>query len=118
MDKLYCVLCKKYGHPASYKGCEIYRNLQTKLRNKKRNNLANNVNISNCNLEPGLSYANKVKGNNTTSNQLNANLISGNSFMEEIKNIMLNLTTQVVNLQKQLQLQISRVDTLFSIIQV
>lgn len=118
MDKLYCVLCKKYGHPASYKGCEIYRNLQTKLRNKKRNNLANNVNISNCNLEPGLSYANKVKLNNTTSNQLNANLISGNSFMEEIKNIMLNLTTQVVNLQKQLQLQISRVDTLFSIIQV
>lgn len=117
-DKLYCVLCKKHGHPASYKGCDIYRSLQTKLRNKKQNNLTNNVNVSNFNVEAGLSYADKVKGNNTTSNQLNSNHISGNSFLEEIKNIMLNLTTQVVNLQKQLQLQISRVDTLFSIIEV
>lgn len=24
-DKLYCVLCEKYGHPASFKGCEKYK---------------------------------------------------------------------------------------------
>ena len=31
-EKLYCVLCNKYGHPASYKGCEKYKLLQQKLR--------------------------------------------------------------------------------------
>lgn len=33
--KLYCVLCKKYGHPASYKGCEKYKELQKKSQDKR-----------------------------------------------------------------------------------
>lgn len=34
-EKLFCVLCNKYGHPASYRGCEKYKELKQKLRTKK-----------------------------------------------------------------------------------
>lgn len=31
---LFCVICKQHGHPASYRGCEVYKKLQQKLKQK------------------------------------------------------------------------------------
>jgi hypothetical protein len=35
-QKPYCVLCKKSGHPASFRGCSEYQHLKEKLETKKK----------------------------------------------------------------------------------
>lgn len=44
-EKLFCVLCKKYGHPASYKGCEVYKQLLEKIRQKKNHHNSKQTSI-------------------------------------------------------------------------
>ena len=116
-EELFCVLCKKFGHPASYKGCEVYKNLQEKLRLKKQIIIdnKNDKTMSRSYTNPGLSFSNVVK-NNYSQTKLNEN--GNNALLNEIKNIMTNLTTQLANLQQQLQIQTSRIDTIFNLIEV
>ena len=110
-DKIYCVLCNKFGHPASYRGCEKYKELQNKLRSK-RISLQNNPNKNLATINPNISYSNIVSnGNKQTSD------ITTNSILNELKSAFQNISTQIVNLQKQLELQSKRIDTLFSIIE-
>lgn len=116
-EKLYCVVCNKYGHPASYKGCEKYKQLQQKLRDKKKILLENKTNYNNSFTNPELSYANVLSGkNNTNVNTMNET--NNNSFLLELKNMMINLNNQMASLQKQLNLQASRIDTIFSMVGV
>lgn len=111
-DKLYCVLCNSYGHPASYKGCKIYKELQEKLRAKRQvkantpNRLFNYVN-------PNISFSNVLQ-NNLPQKEDNSNPI--HLALKELNNSMNNLSNQILNLNKQLQIQTSRINTLFSII--
>lgn len=114
-EELYCVLCKKFGHPASYKGCEVYRKLQEKLNNRKQTIIEKKSNnpMYNSYTKQGISYSNIVENHNV---QPNLNPNANNSLLQEIKNIMTNLTSQLVNLQQQLQIQTSRIDALFNII--
>jgi len=37
--EIYCVLCKQNGHPASYRGCPYYKNLETKLKTNRSSNV-------------------------------------------------------------------------------
>lgn len=118
-DKLFCVLCNKFGHPASYRGCEIYKKLQQKLRDRRQKIVENKINKNNININQTSSYADVTKGNGTLqveNNNLNNTLPT--TFMNELKAMIMNLTNQMVNLQKQLQLQTSRIDTIFSMIGV
>ena len=120
-ENLFCVLCNKFGHPSSYKGCEVYKKLQQKLLEKKNNSIAlkNRVNISNnANIvNPNLSFANVLKGNtnNSTLNSLH-NEANTNSFFEELKNLMSTMCNQINNLEQQLQKQSARIDAIFSIV--
>lgn len=120
-EKLFCVLCNKYGHPASYKGCEKYKELKNKINNKRKDILVNKSYNTNVFTNPEASFAKVVKGNNsqdinrTNNNSDNTNT---NSLLQEIKNFMININTQMVNLQKQLNLQVSRIDTIFSMLEV
>lgn len=116
-DKLFCVLCNKYGHPASYRGCEIYKKLQQKLRARRQNIVENKTNINNINTNQTASYANVVKGNDTLQVD-NLNNTLPTSFMNELKSMIMNLSNQMIHLQKQLQIQTSRIDTIFSMIGV
>lgn len=117
-EELYCVLCKKFGHPASYKGCEVYKKLQDNLR-KKKQILMENKNKKqmyyNSYVNQGTSFSNVIRNNNI---EPNSNVNTSNTLLHEIKNIMTNLTAQLVNLQQQLQIQTSRIDTLFNMIDV
>lgn len=124
-EKLFCVLCNKSGHPASYKGCEKYKELQKKIRAKRQmftNNRNNNTSYSYTN--PNVSFANvlKMKGINTgaivTENINNSNNFNNNSLLENLKHSIDALSNQIINFQKQLNTQASRIDTLFSILEV
>lgn len=118
-EKLFCVLCSKYGHPASYKGCEKYKELQEKFKAKKKIKMDYRTNNINYLPNSGTTFANVLKGNNNPNvNISNQNLDTNNSFLIELKNMMLNLNNQIASLQKQIQLQATRIDTIFSMINV
>lgn len=61
----------------------------------------------------GISYSNILRNDNVQPS-LNSN--PNITLLQEIKNMMTNLTSQLVNLQQQLQIQTSRIDTLFNMI--
>lgn len=117
-DKLYCVLCNKYGHPASYKGCEKYKQLQQKLIAKKKLLTDNRTNNMNTFTNPETSFASALRGNTNNNNNNNLNNQLNSSLIQELKNMMLNLNNQMASLQKQIQLQASRIDTIFSMLDV
>lgn len=110
-DKLYCVLCNKYGHPASYRGCEKYKDLQKKIKSK-RQEMTQNRGEKYMNVNSNLSFANALKINNN--NLDNSNNLLNNNFFTELQNSIQNLSNQILNFQKQLQMQTSRIDTLYS----
>lgn len=113
-EKLFCVVCNKYGHPASYRGCEKYKELQEKLRAKKQGLYQKRTNNQTYNVKSNMTFANVVKTDNFQ-NVNNTNPI--NQALEEFKNSMQNLTNQIINLQKQLQLQAARIDSIFSMLE-
>ncbi|XP_025424523.1 uncharacterized protein LOC112693598 isoform X2 [Sipha flava] len=118
-----CALCKS-DHPANYKGCKIYKDLQ-QLRKPATNNhgnyqnnknVVNNINITkNTNCEAtqqptvndytppkrSLTYAQATHNNNsdpTSNNQINDNTLS--NFLNEFKaliNPLLSLLTTVLD---------------------
>lgn len=114
-DQIYCVLCKEYGHPASFKGCKAYKDLHQKLKQKRqiftenRQTPHNNIPY----VQNGATYAQMARGSNfpPTDNQLNI-------FIQEVKTMMVNLTNQFANIQKQLQIQTTRIDTIFSLMEI
>lgn len=120
-DKLFCVLCNKNGHPASYRGCEKYKELQRKIREKRQTTI-NNKKPSYFNINPNTSYANILKSNgvnvnaceNSNNNQFG---VTNNTLLEDIKNSLYSLSNQIINFQKQLEIQAKRIDTLFSLIE-
>ena len=114
-SKLYCAVCKKYGHPASYKGCEVYKQLQNKFRLKKKETFEVRQNTYNNFVNPESSYANIVKNNENNSNNSNK---STKDFFVELKNMMIKLSSQIVNLEKKVSTQESRIDAIFSIVGV
>lgn len=116
-DKLFCVLCNKYGHPASYKGCEKYKELQNKVK-ARRQLLKQNTKINPNLVNPNISYANTVRHEFPSDNLPNVNMNMQNPFFVELKNTLTSLSNQMLNLQKQLQLQSARIDTLFSFMDV
>lgn len=115
-ENLYCVLCKSFGHPASYKGCQVYKDLQQKLRNKKENikEAQNNSHMYKNYTNQNITFS-KVLRNNE---HLPVNNIPTNSFLLEIKNMMSNLSSQLINMQQQLQMQSAQIETIFSMLGV
>lgn len=114
-EKLFCVLCNKYGHPASYKGCEKYKELQRRIK-AKRLDISHNQPQTFLHTNSNLSYANIVKANNNINVNNTNNSLNSNSFTDVLNSIQ-NLSNQILNFQKQLQMQASRIDTLYSLLQ-
>lgn len=112
-EKLFCVLCKKYGHPASYKGCEKYKELQRKIRFKRQNLSQIRTNNKSIHVNDNMTFADTVKMNNIQN--VNNNPIQ--VALEQLNQSMQNLSNQIINLNKQLQLQVSRIDTIFTILE-
>lgn len=77
---LYCVLCKKNGHPANYRGCPTFQKvIEDKIKNK--NQKKNNVDFQHANfvrdsasrfVSPNFSFANVAGGGNGVSVNSNA----------------------------------------------
>lgn len=113
-QKLYCVLYNNHGHPASYKGCPKYKELQQKLRAKKQLFSDKRNKHGPIIVNDNLSYANMVKNNYTNQSTNINNTI--NNVLEQLNNSVQALSNQIINLNKQLQLQSSRIDTLYSML--
>ena len=65
-------------------------------------------------MSPRLSYASVAKNNTSTTKDSSMNATSLNqNFMEEMKQLVSNLSTQILNLQKELALQAHRIDAIF-----
>lgn len=58
-ENIFCVLCNKYGHPASYKGCEKYKELQRRIK-ARRLDMSQKQPQNAMNINTNLSYAKKV----------------------------------------------------------
>lgn len=111
-EKLFCVLCLKYGHPASYRGCEKYKEMQQRLRAKKQSLSEKRSLNKPLNITHSMSFANVLKNNQ----QITSSPNSTQQMLEQLNNTMQNLSNQLINLHKQLQLQTSRIDTIFSML--
>lgn len=81
-DKLTCVLCKKSGHPANYRGCEVIKKvIQNKIKNKnprhvngaaQRQFVTKSVNQM---VSPNLSFATVAAKNSNKQNSPSTNKI-------------------------------------------
>lgn len=83
--------------------------LQQKLKSK-RNSKYYNTNTS---------FANILKGNTVELDQNNVsnnNNNNNNNVMIELRNMLANINSQLATLQQQLNVQTSRIDTIFSMI--
>lgn len=122
-DKLFCVLCKKHGHPASYKGCEKYQILQQKLKTRKQMLKQNRGNKPGTYINSNISFANIVRTNNnlqdgkaTPDNENGSSTLS--CLLKELQNTVQNVSNQIINLQKQIEVQASRIDTIYSVLNI
>ena len=82
-EKIFCVLCKKYGHPASYKAWEKYKELQRRIK-AKRLNFSQKQSQTVINTNTNLSYAN-VARNNDNINVDNTNNDLSNNFLSDLQ---------------------------------
>ena len=115
-EKLFCVICNKHGHPASYKGCEKYKELQNKIRSKRHALKTNRPDVFTT-VNPNISYANITSRGVNTSNLIQQNNIENNNF-NDLKSTIHALSNQIIALQKQLELQSKQISTIFSLIDV
>lgn len=96
----------------------------SKENQRKKQTISESRKQTYLNVNPNISFANILKMNNANArnldnrNNINSLNIANNSFLEDIKNSILNLSNQIINFQKQLAIQASRIDTVFSLINV
>lgn len=120
---LYCCLCKQKGHPASYRGCPKYLELKSRLKAKKndiktysdqRNRMFNNF------VNESFSYANIARGERENQPQpknipvADTNNLQQN-FINEIKNMLSNIQSQLMELKNKFEEEKSRVDAIMNI---
>ena len=43
LSKIFCVRCKSFGHPASYKGCPKYKEIKNRIVEKMTNRTENKI---------------------------------------------------------------------------
>ena len=102
-------------HPASYKGCEKYKELQQKMRSRRQDITQIHSNYTPNKTSNNLSFADVIKNNNIK-NQNCFNSI--HNTLEQLNQSIQNISSQIVNLNKQLHLQVARIDTILSILDI
>lgn len=87
-----------------------------KMQNRKQSIRENqhNVNMYKSFINKDISFSSTLKNDHMP--QSNTQNSPNNVFLLEIKNMMSNLTNQLVNMQKQLQVQASQIDVIFSML--
>lgn len=87
-EKPYCINCKEYGHPASFRGCKFYRKYIEILRNQRlermnKNQQAIQTTLANMYRVDNKSYSDVTKNfkNNNTENTSASDVGAISSFM-------------------------------------
>lgn len=117
-EKLFCILCEKYGHPASYRNCPEYKKRlvhHENIKEIKQQKIVSKHLASNF-INKNISFANIIKNNsnnnnsqfknNNNYNSLNTNFTNtpdiNNNILIEIKNSLLILQNKFTTLEKQI----------------
>lgn len=90
-NKIYCVNCKEYGHPASYKGCPKILNIRKKLSEKIQSSKAitnNRIAQISRKFIPELKFSDVIKlnKNNNNDNTFNNSTIPTQNIHESLNN--------------------------------
>lgn len=117
-EKLYCILCKEYGHPASFKECTKYLELAKKRAEVKElmNRKIENKYIATNFTQPNISFAKVVSSNCSSINsnsRSNKNSISNNnSISNSINNndILIEIRNSIISMQKKMDTYEQKLD--------
>ena len=81
-SQLFCVTCKKFGHPASYRGCEVHLQLKRraleKIQSLKESRITKERMINNY-VKSGISYSNITKNNTQKNTEITQKLTQQNT---------------------------------------
>lgn len=127
----YCVNCKQFGHPASYRGCpklaEIKRSIeirkeQIQVGKENKRKLVNklvNPDISFSAIVSNSSSTNTPKPQPHTRPQTNPNTTPHTSLLEEIKNIIsVTIKTQISQLTESIQANTNRINIIVDALEI
>ncbi|CAK9806153.1 Nucleic-acid-binding protein from transposon X-element [Anthophora plagiata] len=123
----FCINCKQYGHPASYRGCPRLKELKQKIEARKlqmKEEQERKIKAYNNIIKPNISYssivANKQQEHTTTQQQTpkiqpptntNINPTHTPSFLEEIKKIIsITISTQIAQLAENITANANKID--------
>lgn len=112
-EKLYCVNCQKFGHPASFKECPFIKRLKAKLQEKiisKRESANKKLFFINKKVNPNFSYAQATSAPEEF-RQTEAPAHSYSSIESMLKTIM----NKIENLERNMKENKERIDTIFDI---
>lgn len=114
-DKLYCVLCKTFGHPASFKGCPEFQRLKSSINLKKnpiKNKLAKNKEAVFNRVTPNQTFAQLFDQSIPNEKQ---NLNSGNNDFRDIKKYLETIHAKLSSLDKLIINNSKRIDIIFDL---
>ena len=101
-----------------YKGCQKYKELQEKLRQRKKIFNQNKTINNNSFINPNVSFSSILK--NPPNQDINNNFYQSNDttnkFLVELKDIVSNMSKQIIEMQNQINIQASKINSIFSMV--
>ena len=88
-EQVFCINCKEWGHPASFRGCIVYQQLFRKIKEQreiKRNNsnIKNTENLYDSYIQPNINFSQALKTKNGPTNILPQQIISDSNNRQTI----------------------------------
>lgn len=115
-EQLYCVQCKSYGHPASFRGCPRYQELLTKLREKRETTRSHQQVMLNNFVQPNTTYAQATTRNENVNNlnEFNTNNVSNIDILKALHTIQ----NQLISFEKAQKLNTQNIDFIFDVLKI
>ena len=115
----YCANCKEIGHPASYKGCPIYREIKKRAeirRNtKEKEKDYKDIDHQNSIRIEGVQYADLFKGQNTEDNRNNSKATKEN-ISDNNQNELNNTNQSLIIFKTYMQENNKKIDKIMEIL--
>jgi len=114
---LYCTLCKKIGHSASYKGCEKYKEMIQNLNTKKETIVKQNEQIStntNNYIKHNVKFAELFKEANAKQPTITNKTIEKTDDVILIKNTLIEILNKINKIENDTINNTKRINELFN----
>lgn len=124
-ESLFCILCGKNGHPASYRNCPIFKKreeLKNKIKQQQKEKILARQNMYNNYINPQISYSNlvrnnnNIKSNNTNNNNNYSNINNNNNNIDSNTNILIEIRNSISIIKDKINENAQRIDYLFELV--